>query len=63
LPGPFWMSDYAREETSCPFSEKLCLECEYAERLALTGLPVDCRRGHIDKVRTLWVYMFKDYKR
>jgi hypothetical protein len=46
----------------CPFNEKVCLECEFAERLLLTGVPVDCKRGHIDKVKSLWQYMFKGYK-
>jgi len=56
------MSDYESDEESCPFIQKLCLECEFAERLLLTGVPVDCRRGHIEKVKTLWEYMFKKSK-
>jgi hypothetical protein len=56
------LSDYEAQEKSCPFDKKLCLECEFAERLALTGVPVDCKRGHIEKVRSLWYYMFKGYK-
>jgi hypothetical protein len=63
LPSPLWLSEYARQETACPFAEKVCLECEFAERLLLTGVPVDCKRGHIEKVRSLWDYMFKGYKR
>jgi hypothetical protein len=63
LPGSLWLSDYALDEAACPFIQKLCLECEYAERLLLTGVPVDCRRGHIEKVKSLWEYMFKGYKK
>jgi len=63
LPGSLWLSDYERNEPICPFNEKVCLECEFAERLMLTGAPVDCKRGHIEKIRSLWQYMFKDYKR
>ena len=62
LPDNLWLSDYEAQEKSCPFDKKLCLECEFAERLALTGVPVDCKRGHIEKVRSLWYYMFKGYK-
>jgi len=62
LPDPLWLSDYARNEAACPFEKKLCLECEFAERLALTGMPVDCKRGHIEKIKSLWQYMFKGYK-
>lgn len=62
MPGPLWLSDYERNEVTCPFNQKLCLECEFAERLALTGVPVDCKRGHIEKVKSLWQYMFKGYK-
>jgi len=29
----------------------------------LTGLPVDCRRGHMEKIKSLWFYMFKGYNR
>ena len=29
----------------------------------LTGVPVDCRRGHIEKIESLWRYMFKGYKK
>jgi hypothetical protein len=57
------MSDYEAQEAACPFAQKVCLECEFAERLMLTGMPVDCKRGHIEKVKSLWLYMFKDYKR
>jgi len=63
LPDPLWLSDYDRHEIACPFIEKLCLECEFAERLPLTGVPVDCKRGHIEKVKALWNYMFKGYKK
>ncbi len=63
MPGPFWLSDYAPHEAECPFIQKLCLECEFAERLLLTGVPVDCKRGHIEKVKSLWEYMFKRYKK
>jgi hypothetical protein len=62
LPNPMWLSEYETHETTCPFKEKVCLECEFAERLALTGVPVDCKRGHIEKIRSLWYYMFKGYK-
>ncbi len=62
MPGPLWLSDYAPDEEKCPFVQKLCLECEFAERLLLTGVPVDCRRGHIEKVKSLWEYMFKTYR-
>lgn len=62
MPDPLWLSDYERNEVSCPFNQKLCLECEFAERLALTGVPVDCKRGHIGKVKSLWQYMFRGYK-
>jgi len=62
LPGSLWLSDYERDEVTCPFDEKVCLECEFAERLALTGVPVDCKRGHIEKVKSLWQYMFRGYK-
>jgi len=44
------------------FMHKVCLECELAERLLLTGVPVDFKRGHIEKVKSLWDYMFKGYK-
>jgi hypothetical protein len=57
------LSDYDRHEEGCPFVEKVCLECEFAERLLLTGVPVDCKRGHIEKIKSLWQYMFKGYKR
>jgi len=63
LPDPLWLSDYDRHEEGCPFVEKLCLECEFAERLLLTGVPVDCKRGHIEKIKSLWQYMFKGYRR
>ena len=63
LPDTLWVSDYNATELACPFNEKVCLECEYAERLLLTGMPVDCKRGHIDKVKSLWQYMFKGYKK
>lgn len=56
------MSDYDAQEDRCPFEKKLCLECEFAERLPLTGVPVDCKRGHIEKVKSLWYYMFKGYR-
>jgi hypothetical protein len=56
------MSDYKRDEAACPFNQKVCLECEFAERLLLTGVPVDCKRGHIEKIKSLWQYMFKGYK-
>jgi hypothetical protein len=56
------LSDYEALEVRCPFDQKVCLECEFAERLALTGVPVDCKRGHIEKVKSLWYYMFKGYK-
>jgi hypothetical protein len=56
------LSDYEAREIACPFAQKVCLECEFAERLGLTGLPVDCKRGHIEKVKTLWEYVFKGYK-
>ena len=62
LPDNLWLSDYEAQEVRCPFDQKVCLECEFAERLALTGVPVDCRRGHIEKVKSLWYYMFKGYK-
>lgn len=62
MPGPLWLSDYERHEVTCPFNQKLCLECEFGERLALTGVPVDCKRGHIEKVKSLWQYMFRGYK-
>ena len=62
MPGSLWLSDYESNEAACPFIQKLCLECEFAERLLLTGVPVDCRRGHIEKVKSLWDYMFKGYK-
>jgi hypothetical protein len=57
------MSEYERHEANCPYQKKVCLECEYAERLPLTGVPVDCKRGHIEKIRSLWFYMFKGYKK
>jgi len=57
------LSDYDRHEGGCPYDKKVCLECEFAERLLLTGVPVDCKRGHIEKIKSLWQYMFKDYKR
>jgi hypothetical protein len=63
LPDPLWFSEYERHEATCPYSEKVCLECEFAERLLLTGVPVDCKRGHIGKVKSLWFYMFKNYKK
>jgi hypothetical protein len=63
LPDNLWFSDYEAREDACPFDQKVCLECEFAERLALTGVPVDCKRGHIEKVKSLWYYMFKGYKR
>jgi hypothetical protein len=63
LPSNLWLSDYEALEGGCPFDKKVCLECEFAERLALTGVPVDCKRGHIEKVKTLWDYMFKGYKK
>ncbi len=63
MPNSLWLSDYELKEPACPFIEKVCLECEFAERLALTGVPVDCKRGHIEKVKSLWFYMFKGYKR
>jgi hypothetical protein len=63
LPDNLWLSDYEAREDTCPFIQKVCLECEFAERLALTGVPVDCKRGHIEKVKSLWYYMFKGYKR
>lgn len=56
------MSDYDRHEGGCPYDKKVCLECEFAERLLLTGVPVDCKRGHIEKIKSLWQYMFKGYK-
>jgi len=63
LPDPFWFSEYDRHEVKCPYEKKVCLECEFAERLLLTGVPVDCKRGHIEKVKSLWRYMFKEYKK
>ncbi|MGA8855677.1 MAG: hypothetical protein WB643_00775 [Candidatus Bathyarchaeia archaeon] len=63
MPDNLWLSDYEAREDNCPFLQKVCLECEFAERLALTGVPVDCKRGHIEKVKSLWYYMFKGYKR
>jgi hypothetical protein len=63
LPGSLWLSDYDRNETVCPFDEKVCLECEFAERLLLTGVPVDCKRGHMEKIKSLWQYMFKKRNR
>lgn len=62
LPDSLWLSEHERQETSCPYAQKVCLECEFAERLLLTGVPVDCKRGHIEKVKSLWDYMFKGYK-
>ncbi len=62
MPDPLWLSDYELNEAACPFNEKVCLECEFAERLLLTGMPVDCKRGHMEKIKSLWQYMFKDYK-
>ncbi|MGA2791595.1 MAG: hypothetical protein ABSF00_12620 [Candidatus Bathyarchaeia archaeon] len=62
MPDNLWLSDYETREVTCPFDQKVCLECEFAERLALTGVPVDCKRGHIEKVKSLWYYMFKGYK-
>ena len=56
------MSDYDRHEGGCPYDKKVCLECEFAERLLLTGVTVDCKRGHIEKIKSLWQYMFKGYK-
>jgi hypothetical protein len=63
LPNDLWLSEYETHEGVCPFNEKVCLECEFAERLLLTGVPVDCRRGHMEKVKSLWEYMFKGYKK
>ena len=63
MPDPLWLSDYTRNEDNCPYIEKLCLQCEFAERLLLTGVPVDCKRGHIEKVKSLWEFMFKGYKK
>jgi len=63
LPDSLWLSEHERQEAACPYSEKVCLECEFAERLLLTGVPVDCKRGHIEKVKSLWHYMFKGYRR
>ncbi len=62
MPHPLWLSEYERSEVECPFEQKVCLDCEFAERLLLTGLPVDCKRGHIGKIKSLWFYMFKGYK-
>ncbi|MGP8071279.1 MAG: hypothetical protein ACLP5V_15500 [Candidatus Bathyarchaeia archaeon] len=62
MPSPLWFSEYETQELKCPFTEKVCLECAFAERLLLTGVPVDCKRGHIDKVKSLWEYMFKGYR-
>jgi len=62
LPSSLWLSEYEAQESKCPFTEKICLECTFAERLLLTGVPVDCKRGHIDKVKSLWEYMFKGYR-
>ena len=62
MPNPMWLSEYEQHEAKCPYA-KICLECEFAERLPLTGVPVDCKRGHIEKIRSLWDYMFKGYKR
>jgi hypothetical protein len=62
LPDSLWLSDYDAQEDRCPFN-RVCLECEFAERLPLTGVPVDCKRGHIEKVKSLWYYMFKGYKK
>jgi hypothetical protein len=62
LPNSLWFSEYEENEAKCPYVEKVCLECEFAERLLLTGVPVDCRRGHIEKIKSLWDYMFKHYK-
>jgi len=63
LPNPSWLSDYEPQEPKCPYQQRVCLECEFAERLLLTGVPVDCRRGHIEKIKSLWFYMFKGYKK
>ncbi len=63
MPNPLWFSEYERREEDCPFSKKVCLDCEFAERLLLTGVPIDCKRGHIEKVKSLWFYMFKGYKK
>lgn len=62
MPSPLWLSEYEAQESTCPFTEKICLECDFAERLLLTGVPVDCRRGHIEKVKSLWEYMFRGYR-
>ena len=63
LPDPMWLSEYVQNEVKCPYAEKVCLDCDFAERLPLTGVPVDCKRGHIEKIKSLWLYMFKGYKR
>ncbi|HKM78946.1 MAG TPA: hypothetical protein VJZ03_07695 [Candidatus Bathyarchaeia archaeon] len=62
MPDQMWISEYEPSEVACPYIEKVCLECEYAERLLLTGVPVDCKRGHMNKIKSLWYYMFKGYK-
>ena len=62
MPDPMWHSEYELNEAKCPYEGKVCLDCDFAERLLLTGVPVDCKRGHIEKIKSLWLYMFKSYK-
>jgi hypothetical protein len=59
LPDSLWVSDYEKQD--CPHPDKICLECEFAQRLLLTGLPVDCKYGNVEKIKSLWHYMFKGY--